>query len=218
MAVIFKNIINYFKAKEPDPVESVDGGEMIYRAYDHHYGRDNVFTVEFYSNLIKAINWTEVLRSTNPIYEGKPFYHFGNASPYAATPDIPFNYEAILNHVLDLRLESDLLISNAHLSGQVLQFEIDLTTHDGAPCAESEGFVDESDIPPIDTWFYLTHHYLYCWIPNLFIEKMQGAMDVEMLDSYQWIKDAHWDLHTQIIKTIRMASLSYRYKSRTRNS
>jgi len=41
--------------------------------------------------------------------------------------------------------------------GRVLYFETQVTTHDGAAVAESNCFVDESDVPPIDTWFYLDH-------------------------------------------------------------
>jgi hypothetical protein len=86
--------------------------------------------------------------------------------------------------------------------GKILLFSIDRTTHDGAPCNVSEGFVDESDIPPIDTWFYITKSYLYCWIPTLFVEKMQSAIDVEILDSYAWLENSNPGLNTRILSMI----------------
>jgi hypothetical protein len=174
----------------------------------------NSFTDDFYLNLVRTINWTEkiisrienksqinyatVLRQTNPVYQGEPFYY-----NFAATPDIGFNYLAVLNDALTVREANSVVIKDINELGQILEFDIDITTHDGAPCAESEGFVDESDIPPMDTWFYLTRTKLYCWIPKIFIDKMQAAIDVEILESYRWVKDSNPSLQLQIIDCIK---------------
>jgi len=72
--------------------------------------------------------------------------------------------------------------------GKVLRFEI--------------GFVDDSDIPPIDTWFYVTKKYLYCWIPTLFLDKMQDAIDVEILNSYEWLEKVDPALNIEMEKKI----------------
>jgi hypothetical protein len=189
--------------------------------YSAIYNRDENFKDDFYLNLKKTILWTEtiirkiehtsninystVLRTTNPPYEGKPFYKFDDTLyNYPSTPEIGFNYLSVLNDALALRPDTILPKGNLDELGKILKFEIDLTTHDGAACAES-GFVDESDIPPIDTWFYITTKYLYCWIPTMFIEKMQEAIDVEMFGSYSWLEEVRPELNHHIFHFLKQS-------------
>lgn len=212
MGHIFQSIIDLFKRKKYES----------YVDYSLLYHPDNSFTDEFYFNLIRTINWAEkivtnipdksqinfstILRVTNPEYNGKPFYSYdGTDFSFAATPEVAFNYLIVFNEALKIRGDKDITKGDINQLGQILEFEIDLTTHDGAPCAASDGFVDESDIPPIDTWFYLTKKYLYCWIPNLFVEKMQGAIDVEIFDSYHWLRDSKPYLQLQATDRLKAA-------------
>jgi hypothetical protein len=171
-------------------------------AYLMQSAQDNVF----YDNLQQTIAWTEyiisriedpasinygtVLRTINPQYEGKPFYEFGHEGDgIAATPEIPFNYSEVLDTALRIRPHTVLPQKHIASMGKILKFEIDVTTHDGAPCFETGGFIDGSDIPPMDTWFYISTKYLYCWIPAPFIYQMQHAIDVEILGSYSWLEE-----------------------------
>lgn len=218
MRQILQNIVDIFKRFKSNKTldDKANSPQMNNTYHSHLYPPDNSFFDTFYSNLIATINWTEkivnsiehtsqinystILRVTNPDYEGKPFYRYKDTwSGFAATPEISFNYLSVLQKALTVRTDKSSTFSNFKQLGQILEFDIDETTHDGAPCAESEGFVDESDIPPIDTWFYLTKTKLYCWIPTLFIEKMQGAIDVEIFDSYRWIKDSNPTLQLETI-------------------
>src|SRR6476620_1602113 len=128
-----------------------------------------------------AINYARVLRTINPIYEGKPFYNYYD--DYIAPPEIEINFAPVLFYILSLRKEKIKPKMKINELGKILRFQVNISTLDGAPITESEGFVDDADIPPIDTWFYSTKEYLYCWIPTLFVPKMQGAIDVEILDS-----------------------------------
>jgi len=224
MSHVLQNIIDFFKLTKTKSVfdHRKYDPQIKYADYSHLYNPDNSFTDEFYSNLIRTINWTEkivariedkskinystILRQTNPDYEGKPFYSYDETYySFAATPEINFNYLTVLTEALKVRNEDEITFSDFSELGQIIEFEIDLTTHDGAPCAETDGFVDESDIPPIDTWFYLTKKYLYCWIPNLFIDKMQGAINVELFDSYHWLKDSKPNLQLQTIDRLKAA-------------
>jgi len=180
--------------------------------YTPQYLADEMFDRSFYLNLYKTILWTEqivnvisnkskidygiVLRTTNPEYDGNPFYQFADVNGIygcytnVCPPSLTFNYNQVLTSALKLRQVDQLLpINNLEKLGKILKFQIDLTTYDGAAIANSLGFVDEADIPPIDTWFYVTKKYLYCWIPTLFIAQMQIAIDVEVYDSYEWLED-----------------------------
>jgi hypothetical protein len=215
MGHFLHNIINLFRRQRPtyfvSPISRID--------YSKSYNVDGNFKDDFYQNLTKTIVWTEkivqaikdtskinysrVLRTTNPPYEGKPFYRFDDTLyNYPSTPDIGFNYDGVLTEALSFRKDKALPKKSLNEVGKILKFEIDITTHDGAPCAES-GFVDESDIPPIDTWFYITQKYLYCWIPTMFIDKMQEAIDVEIFGSYSWLEEIDPYLNIQIIKQLR---------------
>jgi hypothetical protein len=187
--------------------------------YQNNIDFDIDLPKDFYSNLQKTIIWTEeiiksievnsqinyskVLRTTNPDYYGVPFYTFDSTQfDWTATPELCFNYNLVLGSALQLRREG--ILSNKNISelGKIIRFEIDITTHDGAPCAESYGFIDESDIPPIDTWFFVTANYLFCWIPKMFIEKMQNAIDVEILGSYRWLEEINPGLNQGIIERL----------------
>lgn len=179
--------------------------------YSSQYFADDMFDRSFYLNLYKTILWTEqivnaiedrskidfgtVLRTTNPNYNGNPFYQFAELKGIydcytnVCPPSLTFNYNQVLESVLQVRQMDQLLpINNLEKLGKILRFQIDLTTYDGAAIANSLGFVDEADIPPIDTWFYVTEKHLYCWIPTMFIEQMQLAIDVEIFDSYEWAR------------------------------
>jgi hypothetical protein len=147
-----------------------------------------------------AINYSKVLRTINPRYEDKPFYNFDGE--YISPPELEFNYAPVLFYILSLREEKINGIKDINALGKILRFEINITTIDGAPVVNSEGFVDECDIPPIDTWFYITKRYLYCWIPTMFIRKMQDAIDVEILGSYAWFQDINPELNSEIIKRL----------------
>lgn len=204
--------------------QSANDNEPVYAGYpanDFSSYREpsNIDRDELYLNLRKTINWTNnivanientsaidysrALRTVNPLYNGKPFYSWYSADePWVVTPN-SFDYPAILDQVIKPRTDTALIESVAD-KGKILVFEIDITTHDGAPIAESNGFVDESDIPPIDTWFFVTKKYLYCWIPTLFIGKIQDAIDVEILGSYTWLEEAMPDLNKQILDKVKM--------------
>ena len=186
--------------------------------YASQYNEDGKLPDQFYYNLNRTIAWTQrivesvrvpppinyakVLRSINPQYEGKLFYTF-DKEKRVSPPEIEFNYAPILFHALSLRREKLGLKRDIYELGKILRFQINITTVDGAPVENSEGFVDFYDIPPIDTWFYITKKYLYCWIPTMFVSKMQDAIDVEILDSYAWLEEINPELNYEILRRVR---------------
>lgn len=76
--------------------------------------------------------------------------------------------------------------------GKIVAHEINATVTDGASEANSQGYVDVYDLPPVDTWIYLTagisgsNPVLYCWVPAPFVAAMQGAIDVSCIGNYEW--------------------------------
>lgn len=175
--------------------------------YSLNYNEDGIFPEEFYINLISTINFTEeiirnlndrdqinyelALRTTNPEDNRSDFYYYDQHGHFTVKADIEFNYLEVLERALELRRDRIIRHSAIFSLGQILEFDIDVTELDGAASSVSEGFTDMADIPPIDTWFFLTKTKLYCWIPSLFIEKMQNALDVSVMDAYRWLKDSN---------------------------
>ena len=184
----------------------------------------------FVLRLRQVIGWTEYLMrhfayppdrqnhgaiflQINPIINGQQLYSsdWGYTTWNLDVYDLN-NFERALKIAFKQRDEEvtvlDLNITDFQKLGRILYFETHSTTHDGGPIAESNCFVDESDVPPIDTWFFLDkmNHYradssanLFCWIPKRFELIMQEAMSIEMFDSYHWLDEAGPLTHQQIV-------------------
>lgn len=170
-----------------------------------------------------------VFRQTNPIYKELPLYQFGRQSDeisghnfdydfgedYTSWNDMDYSldsYDYLLNEAIKSRIgNANFNLSELDSLGRILSFQTCITTQDGAPIVESKNFVDESDVPPIDTWFYLKRDYfhsqyrcdqvLFCWIPKKFEELIQQAMEVEILDSYRWLDDNDAKFYQRIINS-----------------
>jgi len=75
-------------------------------------------------------------------------------------------------------------------TGSILVAQIDCTVIDGASEVQSSGLVDQYDIPPIDTWFYLTRtnesRLLFAWIPDEFVKYADEAVQVNCVDCINW--------------------------------
>lgn len=155
-------------------------------------------------------NYGKVFRKTNPVIEGQELYNFGG--PYdieMKNADDPKLYEQLVEQITTSRA-SFIEVDLEHLDqlGRILTFNTCASTYDGAPIAESHGFTDNGDAPPIDTWFYLKSNYkhtgyncaqvLFCWIPKRFVPVMQSAFDVEILDSYRWLDENDAFLYERI--------------------
>jgi hypothetical protein len=142
-----------------------------------------------------------VLRQTNPLIEEHALFTLdGDYTTWNVDPYEVAYFQQALAAVWEQREQSlgpsiPLLDSLAG-KGRILCFSTCLTTHDGIAIVDSQCFVDESDVPPIDTWFYLQENFLdahrptlFCWIPKGFENVMQAAIDAEMMRSYEWLDE-----------------------------
>ncbi len=77
-------------------------------------------------------------------------------------------------------------ITDTPHKGKVLVCSYTEAIPDGASEAESEGFIDELDLPPVDTWICLRNSKLYAWIPEQYCNLVQEAIDVNALDILWW--------------------------------
>lgn len=141
-------------------------------------------------------NYGTVFRNTNPLINGKTAFNIDAGYTTWNIDDYDINnYITLLEYTIGERNKySSEKKDNIILSGRILCFETFLSTLDGAAIFESDCFFDESDVPPIDTWFYLEkvlnsnqRPILFCWIPSEFENVVNAGIEVEIMDSYSWL-------------------------------
>jgi hypothetical protein len=76
-------------------------------------------------------------------------------------------------------------------AGKLLLFYPNETLCDGAACQSSNGFFDNWNIPPWDTWIWysgLPHEsqVLYSWVPSQFIELASTGVSVNPEQCIRW--------------------------------
>ena len=80
-------------------------------------------------------------------------------------------------------------------TGRLLVWERDTTVDDGVGQAETKGYLDESDMPPWDTWVaYVDPHpeagYLVSWVPEPFVAAVGRAVEVNAYEALYWLRDS----------------------------
>ena len=83
--------------------------------------------------------------------------------------------------------------TNKAYEGDILISQIDCTVIDGASEVQSLGLIDVYDMPPIDTWFYLTRskesRLLFAWIPKELRHYANEAVLVNCVDCINWFQN-----------------------------
>lgn len=154
-----------------------------------------------------------ILRQNNPIINNSFLYKFyEDGDPEIETNDI--DYKAIINIFFSNKQEDITIDIEKQLSlGRIMGFNVFQSIPDGAPIDESNGFVDNYDIPPIDSWVYYkpnfnsTHNeypysnvneILFTWIPYEAIKIINKTMEVEALKSYFWLDEHYPNIQNRI--------------------
>lgn len=179
----------------------------IWTNEEAHVFKNNLKQVMWWTELLtehfdyKTGNYGTVFRQTNPEINGSKLYQIDNGYTTWQINDYSYDlYDQLLQSAISVRPEGpEINPQKIHTFGRILSFETIVTLYDGAPIIESQLFLDESDVPPIDTWFFLKRNYihtdhvckqsLFCWIPKPFQDVMQQGIDVEILDSYRWMDE-----------------------------
>lgn len=169
-------------------------------------------TVEWTSQLSKNFNFEngfygKVFRSINPLINGTHLYSFDeDYFKWEIDEQNVENYKLILDQVITQR---EVVDKTEFTPGRILCFTIGLTTNAGIAIIDSDCFMDECDVPPIDTWFYIgrnserNHQYvLFCWIPDGFQNVVQKAMDLDMMKSYFWLDEHMSKLNKDILNLL----------------
>jgi hypothetical protein len=114
----------------------------------------------------------------------------------------PFCLESFVE-LFDQQLECKAVLSGnlkrkEPCQGRILVIEYGQNIPDGAAEAETGGFFDGWDLPPIDTWFYndfnpATGGILFAWIPERFIGLANAAIEIQFLGILHWFEEpSYW--------------------------
>jgi hypothetical protein len=103
--------------------------------------------------------------------------------------------------------------------GRLLAFTPDGTLQDGAATLATDGFLDDDNIPPWDTWIWyvindpvstpefwsgtVTDSYLLSWVPDSLIKVVDAGIDVNPEECIRWAAD----LDTPFIWQLKRAGL-----------
>src|SRR5262249_55244756 len=82
-------------------------------------------------------------------------------------------------------------------AGRFLVWYRDLTVDDGVGAIVTNGYLDESDMPPWDTWICYVDQttdakaaagYLLSWVPSEFVTSVQNAITSNAYDALVWLR------------------------------
>ena len=163
----------------------------------------------------------QIFRSYNPTLNQKPLFafkveHFAfdiepNLSSCTFTQWALDPTEKENENLIDTLFEQQIDFKASHVSvdtrkvyqGDILISQIDCTVIDGASEMQSLGLVDIYDIPPIDTWFYLTRskesRLLFAWIPKELRHHANEAVLVNCVDCINWFQNWYPQDYEQIV-------------------
>lgn len=79
----------------------------------------------------------------------------------------------------------------AGADGRLLSFIVEGCFSDRVAETETEGFFDENDLPPWDTWvaFIRESGTLVSWAPPSFVATVEKAIRTHLVDAYAWLTD-----------------------------
>jgi len=165
----------------------------------------------FYSNLKLTQHYCEYnklgitkdcasnLRTINPIINDQKAFQFKEIDndqfgKLKITDWIidPLYEKDIIDDIFEIQLSHKKEISYNHndiIEGKILVSYYKETLFEGFCQLTSNGFIDEYDLPPIDTWFYInkSSELLYSWIPKKFYSNIDEAIHSSSTDIYCWV-------------------------------
>jgi hypothetical protein len=136
--------------------------------------------------------------TSKPLFAFKHGYRFPDTACTTIWAIDPFDSNTIkklFQEQLTFKQERIKVGDNNPYEGAILVCHIDQTPVDGAAESESLGFMDGYDLPPIDTWFYLTKHkdknILFAWIPKYFMQLANDGLLVNCIECFTWFQDTY---------------------------
>ncbi len=151
------------------------------------------------------------LRSLNLEYKGRNVFQF-KENKTNKIELVDWNFELfeddyqLVEAFFELQLSQKIQVIEGSkkytYKGRVIVSEFGSVIMDGVSAIESNGFIDDYDLPPIDTWFYLLERhnllFMFAWIPEKFEKFAHQGIEVNCLDILYWLKDADTELYSLV--------------------
>jgi hypothetical protein len=80
-------------------------------------------------------------------------------------------------------------ISPDLLGGRLLAFYPQDTICDGLAAIESDGFFDQANVPPWDTWVYFIDDFLISFVPQPFISNVECGLITNVEECIVWLRN-----------------------------
>jgi hypothetical protein len=130
---------------------------------------------------------------------------------------IPYIIDNLIEKREDLLQIQQIVLPQLKLplaGGRILAFDPDESTCDGASMFATQGFLDDDNVPPWDTWIYYVmngpkavpsqyHSYLLSWVPNSLVPIVSKGISTNSEECLCWATD----LDTAFIQQLRQAGL-----------
>ncbi len=80
-------------------------------------------------------------------------------------------------------------IAHTPVPGRLFSFLVDDCYFDGVAAAETNGFLDERDLPPWETWiaYWRGRRALISWVPESECRAVDAAVRAHVVDAYAWL-------------------------------
>jgi hypothetical protein len=139
-------------------------------------------------------------------FDIEPNINFCTLTKWSIDPTEQGN-EIIVDQLFEQQIhfkEKTLVLDKAQTyQGDILISQIDCTVIDGASEVQSLGLIDIYDMPPIDTWFYLTKskesRLLFSWIPKEYKHYANEAVLVNCVDCINWLENWYPDEYKNML-------------------
>ena len=80
-------------------------------------------------------------------------------------------------------------IDNIEMDGRLFGCYVRQTLFDGVSKMETNGFIDDTNTPPWDSWIGIADELLISWIPPAIVDDVQSAIVCNAEECIAWVTD-----------------------------
>lgn len=80
-------------------------------------------------------------------------------------------------------------LDTVKMDGRLFGFYVRYTFFDGVSEIETDGFIDDTNTPPWDSWVCMVDELLISWIPPAVVDDVQRAIEFNAEECITWLSD-----------------------------
>jgi hypothetical protein len=86
------------------------------------------------------------------------------------------------------------------IEGRLLGFYVRQTISDGVSETETNGFIDDTNTPPWDSWICMADELLVSWVPPAMVDKVNAAIECNAEGCIAWLTDIENDSFVGLLR------------------